>query len=398
MGVGRAIPAAIGAGLLAPDDAEAGFAGRLASTADEFMLSVANKMEAAGMSPDDIWKKTGWFRGPGDNQWRFEFDDSMTNIVGSGPISRATTTPVSGLYPDIGENKLYIQPLRGKQIGQFDPRTGDITLNRGATRDQQRSTFTHELQHAIQNKEGFEFGSSPQTMLRRKLSAENAWEDLSGEMRVIEREMDAAKAAGDEAGYRQWKEAWDQAQQEKYQVWDDMNLDPYPAYRSAPGEVEARTVQERLDWSPRMRKEIPPWESYQKVKERGSATPMALAANAGILGAADQYFRNPPQRSRLAEAFLSGPTAAMMGYLGRGGAVERDTGPVGTLYGATPDLPAQGLYGLLAASQGGLGRGAQVAQQPIDQSAQQFGDWLWDRYQSPLLSTAGYTGANLFGF
>jgi len=68
------------------------------------------------------------------------------------------------------------------------------------------------------------------------------------------------------------------------------------------------------------------------------------------------------------------------------------------------DIPTQGLYGLVSAlsnaDQGleqAVQKGATVAQQPIDQTAQQFGDYVYDQTGSPVLATTGLTAATLFG-
>jgi hypothetical protein len=54
------------------------FAGRWARNADHAALAEAERMEQAGHAAEDIWRTTGWGRGPVDNKWRFEIDDSQS--------------------------------------------------------------------------------------------------------------------------------------------------------------------------------------------------------------------------------------------------------------------------------------------------------------------------------
>lgn len=66
------------------------------------------------------------------------------------------------------------------------------------------------------------------------------------------------------------------------------------------------------------------------------------------------------------------------------------------------DMPQQGLmalgrlgHGLVTGDENALQNAAQVATQPIEQSAQQFGDYVYDETGSPAAATAGYVGANI---
>jgi len=55
------------------------FAGDKAATADRFTLASAQERLAAGETPEDIRKSTGWLRGV-DGKWRFEIDDSGASL------------------------------------------------------------------------------------------------------------------------------------------------------------------------------------------------------------------------------------------------------------------------------------------------------------------------------
>ena len=68
------------------------------------------------------------------------------------------------------------------------------------------------------------------------------------------------------------------------------------------------------------------------------------------------------------------------------------------------EMPARGLYGLGRGAYGvitgesdPLAQAARVASQTQEQSAQQFGDYVYDNTESPAAATIGYTAANFFG-
>ena len=218
------------AGMMAPGAAAGAvgvFGGRLARTADQRALRRAEEMTAAGASRDDIWNQTGWFQGQ-DGKWRFEIDDSPSRI--ERWLTRASDQGVAGIplsaptgeafrhrallqaYPDLAQTEFRLMrnphETRGtgsyhSGIGQADPTSQRVYVE-GATPETQRRVALHELQHAIQEREGFTPGTSPRRL---------------------------------------------------------RDADPADSYRRTAGEVEARNVQTRMDMSPRERRAVPPWQS-----------------------------------------------------------------------------------------------------------------------------------------
>jgi len=55
------------------------FAGEKARNANHATLATARQMEARADSRDEIWRATGWFRGP-EGKWKFEIDDGGLRI------------------------------------------------------------------------------------------------------------------------------------------------------------------------------------------------------------------------------------------------------------------------------------------------------------------------------
>ena len=62
------------------------YAGRKAAEANLEELENAEKMEKEGKSFEEIFKRTGWFRGI-DNRWRYEIDDSKMTFNRRGHLS-----------------------------------------------------------------------------------------------------------------------------------------------------------------------------------------------------------------------------------------------------------------------------------------------------------------------
>lgn len=139
------------------------FAGIGSRTADQSMLRRAAKLEAEGVSPDDIWTRTGWGRGT-EKEWRNEIDDTgMTHSLVSGPAQ-----PIESMiehpeffkaYPEM--KKLYIREDPTHQGGWFDENLNEIVIGtRGRSHEQINDTILHELQHAVQKHEGFARGGN----------------------------------------------------------------------------------------------------------------------------------------------------------------------------------------------------------------------------------------------
>lgn len=180
------------------------FGGPLAKGADLAALARAKSMAEAGTHPTNIWKDTGWFQGP-DNKWRFEIPDTNAQWLRS-PKRGSTDTMKDVLshpelyaaYPELAD--IWAEPIRKgtSTLGEYYPSDHSY---RGGIRIQNkiadpRSTALHELQHAIQQREGFDPGASSRI-------------------------------------------GWDK-------------------YWRNPGEVEARNVQERLKMTPEERRNVPP--------------------------------------------------------------------------------------------------------------------------------------------
>lgn len=269
--------------------AQSTFAGVNARTADKKLLGIAEQMEKAGAGREQIWKETGWFKGA-DGKWRFEIDDSKSGFnaatrkefedynghvsIGKGPDGVFLKTAfnhaaANRAYPGHG----YIG-VRGKikpgaaSRGSF---TGSPYSNQaGRTMgilapdlEEGRSVVLHEGQHAVQDIENYARGGMPET----------AWgvreKPLLDEVRAQKK---AALGGRDPyalqnriaAGYHVPQEdidalsKWRKLTEQEDEILDG-TLSPQEAYRRLAGEVEARNVQTRRDFTPDERRAKPPW-------------------------------------------------------------------------------------------------------------------------------------------
>jgi hypothetical protein len=202
------------------------FGGRLAKTADLTALDRAQQMEKTGAAADNIWDRTGWFKGK-DEQWRFEIPDKAARWIKEPSWDLAEGTTMEDVlhhpelyarYPDIAKMPIMrMRPSRFEWSGMYNPegldRLGErIQINRSDP-SSPRSIVLHELQHAVQAREGFDPGGMPSVDL-----SDPKYRDLSHAV----------------------------------------------IYNRGFGETEARSVERRQNWSARQRQQEPPWVTQSR--------------------------------------------------------------------------------------------------------------------------------------
>lgn len=245
--------AAKGAALAAP--ALAGiFIGPKARTWDALAAQKAKMLEDIGRDAKSIWQETGTWRGP-DGKLRQEISDQPAKITEDvfnqivankqfkGPIGQAMThQDLFKAYPESAgiPSTFFAQetPTGNVLRGRADTfQIPQLTVG-GPSTTSQRSTALHELQHAVQQKEGFarggnmsEFTNYTGALERARLN--NGFDPVTGDFDfVIEEQIKRFGA------------------------------DPFDAYRRLAGEAEARAVQKRRNLTPEQRRATFPEESY----------------------------------------------------------------------------------------------------------------------------------------
>lgn len=265
------------------------FAGLKSLTADRAAWNKAQLAEKLGKPVENTWYEHGWGRPEYDPQWRYEIPDenarlknpeafnatweSFRNLAEKEKYGRRGAQPsqmsrkdyndyqtftndlakqwnkikvpgstvgdilehpeLFAAYPELAKLEVQQAPrsssFRGSLSRLGESGTPFVKLREDLTAEQARSTLMHELQHAIQEKEGFALGGD--------------WEDFT---RIVN---------PDTGQYHTIKEAIDR-------------------YMKLGGEVESRLTQKRLDYAlPGQRKLLYPWEQSQidvPLKEVGN--------------------------------------------------------------------------------------------------------------------------------
>jgi hypothetical protein len=139
--------------------------------------------------------------------------------------------------------------------------------------DEARSTMLHELQHAIQEKEGFGVGGSTDTMDRMigKVKDRAFLIKQTDEYKAADQELTklyddfftnkinkADFNAGEQALLQKYPVI--NEYRNAYDVAQNFGNDPSDAYRRLMGEAEARLTQTRKDLTPEQRKQYFPFE------------------------------------------------------------------------------------------------------------------------------------------
>ncbi|HCF9836867.1 TPA: PLxRFG domain-containing protein [Pseudomonas aeruginosa] len=207
------------------------FAGRNAVGANLHALSTAQQRIAIGENAEVVRRDTGWHRSA-DGKWRFEISDHQASIAVAGETAGAIinmahlnainderSRPTVGdvlnhpqlfaAYPDLQRIPVAVMPEGITALARLRRfATGNqVEVQANMPRTEVASAILHELQHAIQIREGFAMG---------------------GSARAFVSNFDKTGAA---------------------------------TYRRLAGEVEARNTQARLKMTPRLRRDIAPDES-----------------------------------------------------------------------------------------------------------------------------------------
>lgn len=339
-------------------------AGQKARTANSQTLQIAEQMEQEGASREEIWQETGWTRTMDGKNWRFEIDNSEAEYRGgadaqfredhadyaeyqdllqkmfegtisesemqrmeqlddiwSGEYARLRERAESGnatladvlqhdslyeAYPELRDVKVRLESDTGSKNGSYDPRTNTITISEDKPGDSAKvGTMLHEIQHAIQQIEGWESGASPEYWAAREYESGDTASDRAQELysrilnsldkadqnkviryNELDREMEATFSADpeSEAGkrYAKYEAEQDKLYEELYKnEWFRRLLDLqrkmenpqsayYEMYLNTAGEIEARNVSERYRMAQEERRKTAPKGADEKTLYRGA--------------------------------------------------------------------------------------------------------------------------------
>lgn len=228
-------------------------------------LAVAREMETAGKEAKAIKLATGWERGA-DGKWRYETPDELDfNLKAEGNklMDYLNAPELYAAYPELKDAK-FEWFTDASAYGEYDGQSNTLRLNSRYALERGKSTLAHEIQHAIQEIEGFARGGNPRVagkVVRENLPERHAraygivhsYGDMSLEQArewannpdaelIGEAEPLRSLLADVDAGMVKW---------EDIPKWFSSDLENY---ESLAGEVESRNVQERLGMSPEERR------------------------------------------------------------------------------------------------------------------------------------------------
>jgi hypothetical protein len=264
------------------------FVGPNSATFDKVNAVRAHEMEKAGVEPEKIWQETGTFRGP-DKQWRQEISDKASKITEDvfnqisankefkGRMGQALQhEELYKAYPEtagipttmFADEVASGNVLRGKE-GTFQ--VPQITVG-GPSSMAQRSVGLHELQHAIQQKEGFARGGNINEYATGPMFDKTA-RDLTAELSQIVTGGVSAKPLEVLQGLKYTnpkdiepilkKYGFNNIDEAKSFIYDENERrTPLGQYLRTAGEAEARAVQKRRNFTDEERKKIFPLHSY----------------------------------------------------------------------------------------------------------------------------------------
>lgn len=236
-------------------------------------------------------------------QYPEDIETSLPNVIGED-------NPLLVAYPKLKDTKVIIKNLRKDTGGSYDEDDNTILINARANRELANSTLAHEIQHAIQDFEGFAQGGNPAYIAQ-------AVKDMDGKAKIWSyRQMldDVAKQNGldvdateeemlaavlgylgiDETtavkekwipeknlrhvAYNGWKKGSGMDDYKKaYDKWLEKmresgssnfwNGTPFELYKRLAGETEARNVQTRLGFTEEQRRQLLAAETEDVARE-----------------------------------------------------------------------------------------------------------------------------------
>jgi hypothetical protein len=161
-------------------------------------------------------------------------------------------------YPELG-NVIVKQGATSGADGTLGSLYGNLLniSSKGLTKDP-RSTALHELQHAIQEREGFAVGGNTRDFAVMRNKALDSIGDLNTRMSEIAKKLENKSLPAQEQALL--RSQYDQAMETRQGLVSNANIDPMQAYSNLIGEAEARLTQRRMNLNPQQRRQNFPFE------------------------------------------------------------------------------------------------------------------------------------------
>jgi len=247
----------------------------------------AEKMLNAGVDPAQVWKEHLIGRMP-DKSLFSEIDDRGAKFnLNNAPLDAygAQEMPIYDAlnhnnlqkeYPDLESLSALHFPSEQYRGASFDPKDKVITFGHEAM-NQGKSVSLHELQHAIQEKEGWARGGSvenaptPYIDEINKIRAEKNKLDI--DPYSIQNKITSGFHIPEEqlSKYNKWKKL---TSQEDDFLEQASNVTPIQAYKRLTGEAQARATQDRMNMNMQQRR-----DTYPLAGDKLSDIPLSQLIN-----------------------------------------------------------------------------------------------------------------------
>ena len=170
------------------------FGGKNAKTAYVGLLQKAENLEKDGVSAEEVRKETGWSRGL-DNKWKFEIDDSKAKYKEEKiRLGKAVNLNEVLEHEDLFKAYPDLKKVKVKEISNLDargiysPNFDCIFINENLPTQEKLKSLIHEVQHAIQVREGFAVGESPDSKNRNQSAGEIEADDVKARQSMSKEE------------------------------------------------------------------------------------------------------------------------------------------------------------------------------------------------------------------
>ena len=252
------------------------FIGPSAKTWDATAASKAQQMAAKGVDPRKVWSETGTWKGP-DGAWRQEIPDNAAGLrlnspkFGTESMSKASDVyahkSLFDAYPDAENINVTWNKSNGggsftapREYAQYIDLPQGVGAGSMNTPKSTNSVAMHEMQHAIQQREGFERGGSAEEFSR-------IYE--TGYLAELQKELRQLSVGG-------WTPEIGAKSVALNKKISGAIADPYATYKNLAGEAEARATQARIPLDASQRRALFPEDSYD--------VPMNQLIVRGLLG------------------------------------------------------------------------------------------------------------------
>jgi len=239
-------------------------------------LGHAQILESNGVAGKDIATTTGFFRGA-DGKWRHEIPDGPAKLdttwIGKDPdafgvvhdkLKNIIDHPeLFKHYPELADLHVKHDPKMHPTEAAYDSLSNDITFGSSAAQD--KGTVMHEVQHAIQEIEGFAKGGTfakvGQGIYDLKLEGDFAkyMSGVEDRFRSINESYKTNKKLSEDD--LNWIKNHDQTVRKYGEYRAEADKEARRNYLRLAGETEARNVYTRAEMTPKEARSIPPHDT-----------------------------------------------------------------------------------------------------------------------------------------